>query len=298
MDPALLESFLNCPCVLETSEGALRVTIKDKLKLILQPYEQALMAKEEASGQTPGADQSEQSATEAYQTSSEQEQTDTEDKNRDSSASSAAVPGENSVEQDEPEDWRHVFRVAMPKGTIISSHFRKKHWKKGSFLFSEKHPDIANADYYGHACKSAHIDPRFTLVGRRLRKPIVPPQKLYTALRDLQNKAWALESTKVGQNHVDKLEWEKALKAFKHALEIEPFCVPALKGIGEVYITMKSPVDAIKYLERALKTEPKDEDAFRLLGKALSLMDPRQAHEYEKGAVYRVSQLNNNMSYL
>jgi hypothetical protein len=74
-----------------------------------------------------------------------------------------------------------------------------------------------------------------------VRKP-ADPTKNYQQLRQRQNAAWSLSSVEIGIEHAGRKEWDRAIKAYKHALEIDPDCVDAMVGKLEAEICIKNNV--------------------------------------------------------
>lgn len=66
-------------------------------------------------------------------------------------------------------------------------------------------------------------------------------------------------------------EQEKAIEAFKHALEIDPKAPNVAYNIGLIYRDRKEFVDAIHWFERALKANPDDQHARQILKKLKGL---------------------------
>ena len=73
-----------------------------------------------------------------------------------------------------------------------------------------------------------------------------------------------------GMNSSRLKQFEEALRHFNQALEIEPLNATVLLEIGRVYFTQGEFIQACKYLKKALKCKPEnEEEILLLLGKAL-----------------------------
>ncbi|RLC26978.1 MAG: pilus assembly protein PilF [Deltaproteobacteria bacterium] len=83
--------------------------------------------------------------------------------------------------------------------------------------------------------------------------------------------------TNLGWAYYNKQECELAEKYYCEALKLEPNFVIALRGLGQTYIAMKRPADAITMLEKAVKNYPRSAESYFYLAKAYSL-----SHEYKK----------------
>jgi type IV pilus assembly protein PilF len=94
--------------------------------------------------------------------------------------------------------------------------------------------------------------------------------------------------TNMGWAYYNKQEYGLAEKYYRHALELEPNFITALRGLGRTYMAMERATDAVAMLEKAVKKYPRSAESYFYLAKAYNL-----SGEYKKaiGAYEKVIEL-------
>jgi len=87
----------------------------------------------------------------------------------------------------------------------------------------------------------------------------------YMDMRKKQNSDWAHEMTYKGVTLAKSNEYEKAIKVYNHAIEIDPNCVDAYVAKGAAYANQEHYMLAIKNFEKALQIDPKCVNAKKYL---------------------------------
>jgi len=92
-----------------------------------------------------------------------------------------------------------------------------------------------------------------------------------------------------GQRALEACQYDEARQAFARALELEPECVGALRGLGLALFQLKQLAESLETLERALRTDPSDLLSRLLMGRLyLRLQQPGGAIEHFRAILQRI----------
>ena len=119
-------------------------------------------------------------------------------------------------------------------------------WTPSLVTSSEPQHDLVNYERVFDAQQWYQVDTTCSLLSAQLRRfvlclqsrcmnhfirrPPVTELQEYTHLRSEQNKAWALATVQSGIDYVAKGENDRAIKAYRHAIEIDANCREAHFG--------------------------------------------------------------------
>ncbi|HEX8221441.1 MAG TPA: tetratricopeptide repeat protein [Chloroflexia bacterium] len=131
------------------------------------------------------------------------------------------------------------------------------------------------------------------------------PSTNQVAKRQTRASSEAADHVRLGQDHFDKHHYEAALAEYGRAIELDPTCVAAYNGRGDVYLAQYRYDYALAEFNQAIEADPKDAAAHRGLGDVYLMknryeealaefnraieLDPKLAESYnDRGNLYYI----------
>lgn len=189
------------------------------------------------------------------------------------------APSSGSLFDDQAVDPLLAF---LEKGGTYATDDRSRVYR--SEITTSGHPDVQNPDRVLEMMQDMNVDWRTSFVSDQVRRPSLDASQMYHELRRCQNANWAEATTKDGILLMQQQNYDKAIRAFQHALELEPTYVSASAGLGSAYMAKEMYKDAIAVYESVLRADPMQENTFEMLNKAI---DQSHSFEYRRLPFYK-----------
>jgi tetratricopeptide (TPR) repeat protein len=105
----------------------------------------------------------------------------------------------------------------------------------------------------------------------------IPVKTTYLDLRSIQDKDWAVVIVSQGVDFAKASDYEKAIKKFDSAVDLDPVCIPALIAKGTALANTGEYKKAIKNFKKALDIDPKHSKAQEYLIKTRTFYNQLKA---------------------